>query len=79
VSNSVYYAAVAAPTRRATWTRAVVLGAAAGIGALLLPEPMGLGPPPHSEHRGNQLMTLTWYLAGALTAAAVASRFARPD
>jgi hypothetical protein len=79
VSNAVYYAAVAAPTRRATWTRAAVLGTVAGIGALLLPEPMGLGPPPHSHHRGNQLMTLTWYLAGALTAAAVATAISRDE
>jgi hypothetical protein len=79
VSNSVYYAAVAAPTARATWTRAAVLGTAAGAGALLLPEPMGLGTPPHSEDRRNQLMTVTWYLAGALAAAAVATAMARGE
>ena len=32
------------------------------------PEPMGLGTPPHSDHRGGQLM-MTWYLSLALTAA----------
>ena len=79
LSNSVYYAAVAAPTARATWTRAAVLGTAAGIGALLLPEPMGLGTPPHSEDRRNQLMTVAWYLAGALTAAAVATAITRGE
>jgi hypothetical protein len=77
VSNSVYYAAVAAPTARETLTRAVVLGTAAGTGALLLPQPMGLGAPPHSDHRGNQMMTVAWYLAGALTAAAVAIAMSR--
>jgi hypothetical protein len=77
VSNSIYYAAVAAPTAGATLARAVVLGSAAGMGALLLPEPMGLGSPPHSEHRRNQIMTVAWYLAGALTAAAVATAMSR--
>jgi hypothetical protein len=73
VSNSVYYSAIAAPTRKATWMRAAVLGTAAGICALLLPERLGLGAPQHSEQRANQLMTVGWYLTGALAAAWVAS------
>jgi hypothetical protein len=74
VSNSLYYSAIAAPTSKATWTRAVVLGTAAGVGALLLPERLGLGAPQNSEHRANQFMTIGWYLAGALAAAFVATR-----
>ena len=74
VSNAVYYSAIAAPTSRETWTRAVVLGTAAGVGALLLPERLGLGAPQNSEHRANQVMTIGWYLAGALAAAFVATR-----
>jgi hypothetical protein len=73
VSNSVYYSAIAGPTSRATWTRATVLGTAAGLGALLIPESLGLGAPPYSDRRANQLMTIAWYVAGALTAAAVAN------
>jgi hypothetical protein len=74
VSNSLYYSAIAAPTAQETWTRAVALGTAAGVGALLLPERLGLGTPQHSEHRSNQVMTIGWYLAGALAAAFVATR-----
>src|SRR4051812_21042112 len=70
--NSLYYAAVPARTPASTWTRAAVLGLAAGLGALLLPEPMGLGPPPHSDRRSNQLMTVAWYVAGAVATAAAA-------
>ena len=77
VSNSLYYAAIAAPTARATWLRAAALGSAAGIGALLLPQPMGLGAPPHSERRANQVMTIAWYTAGAVAAAAVANLLGR--
>ena len=73
VSNSLYYAAIPARSRRATWMRATALGAAAGLGALLVPEPIGLGPPPHSHLRSNQLMTVAWYLAGAFATAATAS------
>jgi hypothetical protein len=73
VSNSLYYAAVAARTPKATWTRAAALGVAAGAGALLLPQPMGLGAPPNSHIRRNQAMTMAWYVAGAFIAAAVAT------
>ena len=74
VSNAVYYSAIAAPTRKATWTRAAALGTAAGFCALRLPERIGLGVPPNAEHRANQFMTVGWYLAGALAAAFVATR-----
>jgi hypothetical protein len=73
VCNSIYYAAIPGRTAAATWTRAAALGVAAGLGALLLPEPMGLGPPPHSDRRSNQMMTLAWYAAGAAATAAAAT------
>jgi hypothetical protein len=77
VSNSLYYAAIPAGTHAATWRRAALLGAGAGAGALLLPEPMGLGTPPHSDRRANETMTMAWYMAGALVTAAVATALAR--
>ncbi len=73
VSNSIYYAAVAGATANATWSRAAVLGSAAGLGALLLPQHIGLGAPPHSDSQANQVMTVAWYLVGAAAAAAVAN------
>lgn len=79
VSNSLYYAAIAAPSPGATWMRAMVLGTAAGVGALLVPGPAGLGPPPHSDDRANQAMTVGWYLAGAVAAAVVATLTARSE
>lgn len=74
LANAVYYSAIAAPTCKATWTRAAALGTAAGFCALLLPERLGLGVPPNAEHRANQIMTLGWYIAGALAAAFIATR-----
>lgn len=72
ISNGIYYAAVPGNSRAATWMRAVTLGLAAGIGAVLLPEPLGLGKPPHVERTRTQVLTVAWYLTGALVAAAVA-------
>jgi hypothetical protein len=72
-SNSLYYSLIAAPTAGATWVRAALLGTGAGLGALLLPERLGLGWPPRSEQPANRVMTIAWYLVGAVTAAAVAS------
>ena len=74
LSNSVYYSVIAAPTRKATWMRAGVLGTAAGLCALFLPERLGLGVPHNSHRRSNQFMTVGWYLAGALATAFVATR-----
>jgi hypothetical protein len=73
VANSLYYAAIPAASRRMTWSRAAVLGLAAGTGALLAPARVGLGDPPGSEYRANRVMTVAWYVAGALAAAAAAN------
>ena len=56
-----------------TWTRGIVLGLAAGVGALVLPPRMGLGDPPKSDRLSNKMMTVAWYLAGGLAAAATAA------
>ena len=71
-ANTVYYAAVARAGGAARWARALTLGTAAGIGALTRPPYMGLGRPPNSEYGSTRLMTVAWYLAGALAAAAAA-------
>lgn len=72
IANSLYYAAVPGGSPRETWARGAALGLVAGAGALALPEPLGLGQPPHSQRTRNRLMTVGLYLAGGLAAAAVA-------
>ncbi len=74
IANALYYAAVPGRTTSETWGRAAALGLSAGTGALLLPSAIGLGEAPDAERRANQAMTVAWYVAGALVAAAVANR-----
>jgi len=52
------------------WLRAAGLGIAAGIGGVMLPCPMGLGEEPSGRTNATKGMTVGWYLAGALAAAA---------
>jgi|1186.fasta_scaffold464899_2 hypothetical protein len=64
VFNSAYYSLAT------SWTRGLALGLAAGVGALVLPQRMGLGDPPRSERLSNRVMTVAWYVVGGLAAAA---------
>jgi hypothetical protein len=66
ICNSAYYSLAS------TYTRGAVMGVLAGIGALMLPQRMGLGTPPKSNLLSNQVMTVSWYLVGGLVAAATA-------
>jgi hypothetical protein len=67
VCNSAYYSLAT------TWKRGIALGLAAGVGALVLPQRMGLGEPPNSDRLSNKVMTVAWYVAGGLAAAATAT------
>ncbi|HZB25113.1 MAG TPA: hypothetical protein VE379_03195 [Vicinamibacterales bacterium] len=78
-ANSAYYSLVACGSRAHVWRRGVVLGLAAGAGALALPRHMGLGDPPRSDRMANQIMTVAWYLVGGLAAAAFAARVSDPQ
>ncbi len=72
IANAIYYSGIPAATSRQTWGRAVVSGVTAGVGALTLPRYVAGEDPPHSDRFANNVMTIAWYLAGALAAAAFA-------
>ncbi len=72
VSNSLYYSLVGFGQPQRIWRRGIGLGAAAGLGAVALPRPMGLGRQPHLYTPATQLMTFLWYLLGGIVAAATA-------
>lgn len=72
VSNGVFYGLVGAGGRKNAWRRGIIMGAAAGLGAAFLPPFMGLGRQPQRKTPWTQLMTIAWYLASGVAAAAAA-------
>jgi hypothetical protein len=77
VSNSLYYSLVGVGDREGVWRRGALLGAAAGIGAVIVPRLVGLGKQPNQHTPETQIMTCLWYLAGGLAASAAASALQR--
>ena len=60
ISNGIYYAATA------TSGFNIVSGVAAGVGAVILPKNMGLDDSPVAETTQKKLMTVGYYLFGAV-------------
>ena len=69
LSNTIYYGLVGAVARQTRLSRGILLGAAAGLGAVLLPPMLGLGRPPGNRRPATPLMTVAWYTAGGVAAA----------
>ncbi|HEY1404511.1 MAG TPA: hypothetical protein VGB05_10320 [Pyrinomonadaceae bacterium] len=69
VGNSLYYSLVGVGRPEGALLRGTMLGLAAGVGAVLLPEPLGLGDAPSARTPQTKAMTVGWYLAGGLAAA----------
>lgn len=69
-ANSLYYSLVGIGSREGAWLRGALLGLAAGLGAVFLPGPLGLGRDATDRGPANRAMTVAWYLAGGLAAAA---------
>jgi hypothetical protein len=70
VGNSLYYGLVGLGGREKAWLCGALLGLSAGVGAVLLPEPLGLGDDASARTPATKAMTIAWYLAGGLAAAA---------
>lgn len=73
-SNALYYGLVGVNARQPVLTGAV-LGALAGVGAVALPGPMGLGEAPTKRSPATVAMTVGWYVFGGLVAGLVLRRF----
>lgn len=72
VSNALYYALITPGRGGRTWTRGLALGAAAGVGAVVLPPLLGLGRPPRGRAPETPAMTVALYTVGGLVATAAA-------
>ena len=70
VSNSLYYSMAEGGDKKNTMIRGALLGIAAGLGAVLLPERLGLDERPTGRTTKTKLLTISWYLIGGLVAAA---------
>ena len=75
-SNSMYYSMVGDGADPSVWWRGAGLGLSAGLGAILSPPRLGLDSKPSRRTTKTKLLTLLWYLAGGLAAAATAKLLA---
>jgi len=71
VANSAYYSLVGVAGREAAPVTGAVLGLLAGVGALALPGPLGLGSEPSNKTVKTQVLTVGLYLLGGLVAGMV--------
>ena len=69
LSNSLYYSLVGVGRGKNVRLLGAGLGTAAGVGGVVLPEPLGLGGDASGRSKSTQIMTVGWYLAGGLAAA----------
>lgn len=70
ISNAFYYSLTGIGSKK-TLLKGTGLGLAAGLGAVLLPKPMGLNPKHSNYTRQTQLLSVLYYFAGGVVSAAV--------
>jgi hypothetical protein len=66
VGNALYYSLIGAGDQRYLWPKVAVMGLSAGIGAITLPEPMGLDADPVARNTKVKVLTVGYYLLGAV-------------
>ncbi|WP_256007560.1 MULTISPECIES: hypothetical protein [Pedobacter] len=71
ISNTLYYSMIGSKKQSNIWLKAITMGLLAGVGAVKLPEPMGLNEKPVAKTKTISAMTVGYYLFGALVTAAV--------
>lgn len=71
VANTAFFRTISGDTPQETWIKGILLGAAAGIGALTLSEPLGLNDKHVNRNRKVQALTILYYLIGGLVTAGV--------
>jgi hypothetical protein len=71
ISNSIFYSFAGIGKKENAIARGAALGLVAGLGAVLLPKPMGLEQRHSARSLETKLMTVGLYVVGGLVAAAV--------
>jgi hypothetical protein len=70
-SNAIYYSLIDASKKKNLIRNGLILGFAAGLGAVFMPEKMGLNDAPITRTTETKLLTVLWYTLGGLTAGSV--------
>lgn len=71
VSNAAFYSLAGIGSEENIWKRSALLGLAAGIGAVVLPSPLGLNKHHSNKTLATKAMTVGLYVAGSLITTAV--------
>ena len=71
LSNATYYAAIGVGSNKFLVLKALGCGLSAGLAAIKLPEPLGLDDRPVASSDERKIMTLGYYVFGALVTAGV--------
>lgn len=77
LANSLYYSVAGIGNEKNIWLRSAALGLAAGLGALLLPGPLGLEAKHSNRTTTTKLMTVGLYVAGAVVTTAAIKMLAK--
>lgn len=79
LTNSLFYGLVGLGRSEDGLRNGALLGLAAGLGAVFLPEPLGLGRQPTEDSPQTELMTVAWYMLGGIAAGAAYSALGSDD
>ena len=79
LSNALYYSAIGAGDHKYLWPRAVTIGVAAGVGAITLPEPLGLDDKPVTRTTKTKALTIGYYVVGALVTGCIVQALHKKD
>lgn len=66
VGNAMYYSLIGGKKGNYIWPKAIFFGLSAGFGALKLPQPLGLDPTPVTKTTQTKVLTVGYYVVGAL-------------
>ncbi len=69
LSNALYYSLIGFGKKKHLLRRGLVLGLAAGVGAVFLPSKMGLNQSHSDRTTETKFLTILWYTLGGLAAA----------
>jgi hypothetical protein len=77
ISNTLYFGMADAGDKNKTLIKGALLGLGAGVGAIALAKPLGLDEQLSNTPVKTKALTIAWYVAGGLVAAAVINLLAK--